>query len=229
MAVSQAEDGTRVEPNHVYVIPPDADIAIRSGGLTLVPRTTDARKPHLPVDFFLALSPRSCGSHAIGVVLSGTRSDGTEGLRAIKAEDGITFAQDPESAKFGGMPRSAIDAGVVDYVSPIPELARELVRLSRHPYVRGRPSRPSRPATTDAVDEIFGLVRNAVGVDFGEYKAPTVERRLARRMALLRDGEHARLPGAAPARRPRGGRAPLRGHPHPRHLVLQGSGRSSRA
>ena len=185
MPVGQAKDGERVVPDRVYVIPPDADVAIRSGVLTLLTRKAEARKLHLPVDYFLASLAEELGKQAIGVVLSGTASDGTEGLRAIKREDGITFAQDPKSAKFDGMPRSAIDAGVVDYVLPVPQLARELRRLSRHPYVSGAPSRPS--ASDDrVVDEIFDLVRKALGVDFGEYKAPSLRRRLARRMALLR-------------------------------------------
>ncbi|RPH69526.1 MAG: response regulator [Myxococcaceae bacterium] len=185
MVVGQAKDGERVVPDHVYVIPPDSDVALRSGILTLVARTTDARKLHLPVDYFLASLAEQLGKQAIGVVLSGTASDGTEGLRAIKREDGITFAQDPKSAKFDGMPRSAVKAGVVDYVLPIPGIARELHRLSRHPYVSGASARPS--ASDDkVVEEIFALVRTALGVDFGEYKAPSLHRRLARRMALLR-------------------------------------------
>ena len=138
MAVSQPADGTPVEPNHVYVIPPDADIAMQGQLLALAPRTRDERRPHLPIDLLLRSLAAERGSHAIGVVLSGTASDGTEGLRAIKAEDGITFAQDPASAKFAGMPRSAIEAGVVDFALPIAELAAELVRLSRHPYVAAR-------------------------------------------------------------------------------------------
>ena len=185
MLVGQAKDGERVVPDRVYVIPPNADVAIRSGVLTLLTRNAEARKLHLPVDYFLASLAEQLGKQAIGVVLSGTGSDGTEGLRAIKREDGITFAQDPKSAKFDGMPRSAINAGVVDYVLPIPEIARELLRLSRHPYVSGASSRPS--ASNDrVVEEIFALVRTALGVDFGEYKAPSLQRRLARRMALLR-------------------------------------------
>ena len=185
MVVGQAKDGERVVPDRVYVIPPDADVAIRAGVLTLVTRKTEARKLHLPVDYFLASLAEELGKQAIGVVLSGTASDGTEGLRAIKREGGITFAQDPKSAKFDGMPRSAIEAGVVDYVLPAPGIARELHRLSRHPYVSAASSPPS--ASDDRVlDEIFALVRNALGVDFGEYKAPSLKRRLARRMALLR-------------------------------------------
>ena len=106
-------------------------------------------------------------------MLSGTASDGTEGLRAIKAENGITFAQDPESAKFGEMPRSAIDAGVVDYALAIPELARELVRLSRHPYVAAADVPPA-VGDSAAFKQILVVVRSAVGVDFSEYKPPTL-------------------------------------------------------
>ena len=183
MPVRQAEDGSPVEPNHVYVIPPNADIAILHGRLTLLPRNDEAHKPHLPVDFFFRALAADRGNHAIGVVLSGTASDGTEGLRAIKAENGITFAQAPRSAKFGGMPHSAIEAGVVDYPLAIPAIAEELVRLSGHPYLAGDRLRPE--ANDDrTLNKIFVLVRNAFGLDFSEYKAPTFERRLARRMAL---------------------------------------------
>jgi two-component system CheB/CheR fusion protein len=183
MPISQAVDGERVEPNHVYVIPPNADLAILHGALTLLPRPSQGRRPHLPIDFFLRSLAAERGSHAIGVILSGTASDGTEGLRAIKGEDGITFVQEPRSAKFEGMPRSAIDAGVVDYSLQIHELAQELVRLSRHPYVSANQFPPPRRDEI-TLNKIFVLVRSAVGVDFSEYKAPTFDRRLARRMAL---------------------------------------------
>ena len=103
MTVTQARDGQRVEANHVYVIPPNADIAILHGSLTLLERRDDAGKLHLPIDFFLRSLAKERGNHAIGVILSGTASDGTAGLKAIKDEDGITFAQDPKSAKFDGM------------------------------------------------------------------------------------------------------------------------------
>jgi len=185
MPVAQAKDGERVVPDRVYVIPPDADVAIRSGVLTLLTRKVEAGKLHLPVDYFLSSLAKELGRHAIGVVLSGTGSDGTEGLRVIKREDGITFAQDPKSAKFDGMPRSAIEARVVDYVLPVRELARELRRLSLHPYVSSGSPRPS--ASDDrVVEEIFDVVWKALGVNFGEYKVPSLRRRLARRMALLR-------------------------------------------
>jgi two-component system, chemotaxis family, CheB/CheR fusion protein len=183
MAVTQANDGEQIEPNHVYVIPPSSDIALLHGALTLLPRKTADRKQHLPVDFFFRSLAKERGNRAIGVILSGTASDGTEGLRAIKGEDGITFVQDPKSAKFDGMPRSAVEAGVVDYALSIPALAQELVRLSRHPYVAALPARLPKNDPT-LLNKLFVVVRDAVGVDFSEYKAPTFERRLARRMAL---------------------------------------------
>ena len=218
MTVSQAEDGTAVEPNHVYVIPPDADISIRHGRLTLVPRAPDGRRSHLSVDHFLRSLAAERGSHAIGVVLSGNASDGTDGLRAIKAESGITFAQDPASAKFDGMPRSAVTAGVVDYALAIPELARELVRLSRHPYVA-------------AADIAAGARRRRRLQADPDGRAQRLRRRLHRIQAVdagapagPQDGAAARgqsagLPGAAAARAGRGPRA-VRRHPDSRHVVL---------
>jgi len=184
MQVTQARDGERLEPNRIYVIPPGADLALHQGALVLFTRRDEPGRLHLPIDFFLRSLAAERGNRAIGVILSGTASDGTEGLKAIKGEDGITLVQEPTTAKFDGMPRSALDAGVVDFSLPVPALARELVRLSRHPYVAGRVLAPEEDEATRA--KIFTLVRSAVGVDFGEYKTPTVDRRVARRMALRR-------------------------------------------
>jgi chemotaxis methyl-accepting protein methylase/signal transduction histidine kinase/chemotaxis response regulator CheB len=185
LPVQQAEDGLRVEPGHVYVIPPNTSLGIRDGRLTLAPRPLDPKVKHLPIDAFFRELAAERGGRAIGVVLSGTASDGTDGLQAIKEANGITFAQEPSSAKFSGMPRSAVDAGVVDYCLPVPALAKELVRITQHPYVIAPESTPSiHDAAT--LEQIIALVRAVVHVDFGEYKAPTFERRLARRMALRR-------------------------------------------
>ena len=142
MAVSQAEDGTAVEPNHVYVIPPDADIAIHGGRLTLVPRAPTARRSHLSVDLSSARSPRSAAATRSASCCRGPPRTAPKGLRAIKAENGITFAQDPESAKFGEMPRSAVNAGVVDYALAIPELAAR-ARAPEPPPVRAPPRGPA--------------------------------------------------------------------------------------
>ena len=185
MRVIQPADGALVEPNHVYVIPPESDISIEHGRIVLTLRALENRGPHLSIDYFFRSLAVERGRHAIGVILSGNASDGTEGLRAIKAANGITFAQDPSSTKYPEMPRNALNAGVVDYSLAIPELAEELVRLSRHPYVAAS---GEGPPLDDAavVAEILSLVLEAVGVDFTEYKGPTLERRLARRMALRR-------------------------------------------
>ena len=183
MKVASAADGTDVEPDHVYVIPPNTDLALEGNSLRLVP-WEKSRKPHLSIDFFFRSLAAERGAQAIGVVLSGSGSDGTEGLRAIKSEGGITFAQEPKTAAFGYMPQSAISAGVVDTGMPLAALARELVRLSRHPYL----SATVRPAASekeeDSFERILALVRSKTGVDFSEYKRATIERRAARRMAL---------------------------------------------
>ncbi len=185
MPVQQAEDGMRVEPGHVYVISPNTCLGIHGGRLTLSPRPDDPKVKHLPIDAFFRELAAERGSRAIGIVLSGTASDGTDGLQAIKEANGITFAQEPATAKYSGMPRSAVDAGVVDYCLPIPALAQELVRISQHPYVIAPESAPSTHDVT-TLQQIIGTVRAATRVDFGEYKSPTFERRLTRRMALRR-------------------------------------------
>src|SRR5437588_7066520 len=113
MPVREVTDATLVEPNHVYVIPPNVDMVISQGILRLTPRT-ETRGHHMPIDRFLRSLAEDKGSNAIGVILSGTASDGTLGLAAIKGEGGITFAQDEKSAKYDGMPESAIAAGCVD-------------------------------------------------------------------------------------------------------------------
>ncbi|MCW5802862.1 MAG: PAS domain-containing protein [Deltaproteobacteria bacterium] len=188
-AISEVEDGMRIEPDHVYVIPSHADVGITDGMLSLVPRhPAEARQPHLPIDFFFQHLAAAREYQAIGVVLSGTGSDGTEGLRAIKAEGGVTFAQEPSSAKFGGMPEAAIRAGSTDFVLPLPELAAELVRIGKHPFM-AMPSAQAvlaDPAEAGDLENVLAFLESASGVDFGEYKLTSVRRRLARRMAMHR-------------------------------------------
>jgi two-component system CheB/CheR fusion protein len=181
MPVSHVVADERPQPNHVYVIPPNTNLELRAGTFRLSPRL--AGEPHLPVDAFFRSLAEERGHHAIGVILSGTASDGTEGLRAIKAKAGVSFAQDPNSAKFGGMPSSAVAARVVDHCLALPELASELVNLSRHPYF-ATSAEPGDGGDTAAEQALSSLVRSATGVDFSEYKSPTVRRRTARRMAL---------------------------------------------
>jgi two-component system CheB/CheR fusion protein len=185
--VHEIVDGMRVEPDHVYVIPSGADVALLHGVLTLVPRSSDERRPHLPIDLFFRALAAEQQSDAIGVVLSGTGCDGADGVRAIKAEGGVTFVQEPGTAMFSGMPEAAIGTGAVDVCLPIPQLAAELARLARHPFLARRDI--AEPDAGDDIAELrqmLALIRSVVGVDLGAYKLASVRRRLSRRMALKR-------------------------------------------
>src|SRR5438105_11528622 len=133
MPVSEVTGTTSPKPNTVYVQPPNKCVIAKNGALTLVRRE---QRLNVAIDHFFESLAEECGSRAIGVVLSGTGSDGTAGLRAIKAAGGLTFAQNIESAKFGDMPRNAINSGFVDAALPPHEIARELHRVAGHPYVR---------------------------------------------------------------------------------------------
>ena len=145
MPVLEVTNELRVEPNHVYVIPPNTNLGIAAGVLKLQPRSK-ARTPTRSIDFFLESLAADQHERAVGVILSGTATDGTLGLEALKAEGGITFAQD-DSAKYDSMPRSAVAAGCVDFVLSPEAIAEELARLATHPYVAGPALQPpsSRP------------------------------------------------------------------------------------
>jgi two-component system CheB/CheR fusion protein len=181
MPVSEVKGDTLAEANHVYVIPPRCNLGISDGVLHTPPRPDRGR--NMPIDsFFRALADR--GSQALGVVLSGTASDGTLGLQAIKAAGGITFAQETGTAKFDGMPRSAIAAGVVDYVLPPAGIARQLVAIARHSRVPSELRKATDQSGESELKKVFRLLRIATGVDFTYYKHTTLDRRIKRRMAL---------------------------------------------
>ncbi len=186
MPVTEVRKATPVEPNHVYVIPANADLSLADGAIRVSARKAAAGR-HLPIDHFFRTLAEAQAHLAIGVVLSGTASDGTLGLKAIKAAGGITFAQEPKSAKFDGMPKSALLAGCVDFVLSPERIARELSQLTFHPRT-GLSDREKMEPLVPAWDEdwmrIFKLLRDASGVDFTFYKKPTIRRRVARRMAL---------------------------------------------
>ncbi len=143
MLVRDVTNNLPVEANHVYVIPPNTTLSIAQGVLKLQPRK-QTRTPTRSIDSFLESLAQDRSERAIGVILSGTASDGTVGLEAIKAEGGITFAQD-DSARYDSMPRSAVAAGCVDFVLSPAEIAKELARIARHPYVAGQPLELSSP------------------------------------------------------------------------------------
>ena len=182
MPVSEVKGETRAEANHVYVIAPRCNLGISHGILQTPPRPESGR--NMPIDFFLRALAADRGGKAIGVVLSGTASDGTLGLQAIKAAGGTTFAQEMHTAKYDGMPRSAIAAGVADFVLPPDGIARQLVFIAQDSRVPIEPREATEPPEEGELAKIFRLVRIATGVDFAYYKQGTLARRTKRRMSL---------------------------------------------
>jgi two-component system CheB/CheR fusion protein len=175
------ERETRLEPDHVYVIPPNTLMPIRNRTLTLDAGPAPAEKLR-PIDALFSSLAGEFGFNAIGVVLSGTATDGTFGLKTIKAEGGITLAQD-DTARFDSMPRSAISAGVVDFVLSPRRIAEELaVIAARTQHLRKAEGEPAGDGST--LHRLLLLLRNHTGVDFAQYKQPTILRRLNRRMVV---------------------------------------------
>ena len=182
MPVSEVNGETRVEANHVYVIAPRYNLGLSAGVLRTPARPTSGC--NMPIDAFLRDLAADGGSKAFAVILSGTASDGTLGLQAIKAAGGTTFAQDAQTAKSDGMPRSAIAAGVVDYILPPAGIALHLVALARGARIPPEPPGAAEPPADAELAKILRLVRSATGVDFTHYKHGTLARRIKRRMVL---------------------------------------------
>lgn len=156
LPVAEVKDGMAVEPDHVYVIPPNTSLVLTSSVLRLTGREA-APARHTPIDTLFHSLAKERGHNAIGVILSGSGSDGARGLEAVKAEGGITFAQELTSARFAHMPRSAIDTGCVDFILSPAAIAEALVRMGRHPYLNGS----AAEATTTPSDE-WGRIKNRV-------------------------------------------------------------------
>ena len=185
MPVVEVRKGMKLEPNHVYVIPPNATMTISDHSLQLEKRIETSGTP-MPVDLFMRSLAEQQGNRAIGIILSGLGSDGTLGMAEIQAQGGVTFAQDEGSAKYDSMPRSVIDAGSADYVLPPKSIARELVRIARHPYT-ARPKSESTDAPAqqgNGLASIFQLLRRATGLDFTHYRQSTILRRIQRRIVV---------------------------------------------
>ena len=184
MKVIQVKDRTKVEPDCVYVIPPNKDMSILHGVLHLL-EPAAPRGLRLPIDFFLRSLAQDQQEHSIGVILSGMGSDGTLGLRAIKEKAGVVLVQEPATAKFDGMPRSAIDAGLADIVAPVEELPGKIIAyLQRTPL--HRPDRNWRWRTRRRAPwkRSVILLRAHTGHDFSLYKRNTLYRRIERRMGI---------------------------------------------
>ena len=184
MPVVEVSEGMAVLPNRVYVIPPNADMSISDGVLHLSPLPAD-RARRMPIDMFLRSLADDQQGKAIGVILSGTASDGTLGIQAIKAMGGITFAQDDQSAKYNAMPRNAVSAGNVDFVLSPDNIALELGRIARHVHVFAPIDPKDLLGPTNAtLAKIYEVLRNFGRVDFSYYKPGTITRRITRRMFL---------------------------------------------
>ena len=181
MQVAEVEDGMRVAPDRVFVIPPGQDLSILHGTLRLLPHTTPRV---LPVDFFFRALAEDQRERSVGVVLSGMGSDGTLGLRAIKEAAGATFVQSLASAKFDGMPRSAIDAGLADIVTSAEEIPGRILAFHRHAAAVRSPEAQADERRQSALEKIFVLLRAHTGNDFSLYKRSTIQRRIERRMGL---------------------------------------------
>jgi len=184
MKVFEVEDGMKVQPDCAYIIPPNRDMAFLNGTLELL-EPSAPRGQRLPIDFFfrsLALDQRE---RAIGIVLSGTGSDGTLGIRAIKGEGGMVMAQTPSSTEHDGMPRSAIATGLVDYELAPGEMSEQIIAYVAHAF--GKPPRVATallPKTENALKKAFVVLRDQTGHDFSQYKPSTIHRRIERRMAV---------------------------------------------
>ncbi|MFW5883606.1 MAG: chemotaxis protein CheB, partial [Verrucomicrobiota bacterium] len=183
LPVHSAEDGMQLKPNEVYLLPPAQEMTLDGRKLHLTGRRSASRE--MPIDLFFYSLAKELNNRAVAIVLSGTGTDGSTGIRTINEHNGTIFVQSPESAEFDGMPRSAIDTGMADFVLPpeeMPRLLRELV--AKDP--EARPPEPHRRVPLDDDDRyalIFRLLRESYGVDFFQYKPTTVARRILRRMA----------------------------------------------
>ena len=184
MEIVEISDGIRMEKNRVYLAPPDHNIELIDN--TLHYRAPDKSNGiNLPIDFFFRSLAEDQGERAIGIILSGTGTDGTLGLKAIKGAGGMAMVQEEAQAKFSGMPKSAIDTGVVDFVLPVEKMPQQLLNYVMHPYIeKAQGTRPIDGDFETNTRKILLLIRNKTGHDFSLYKANTIHRRIERRMAL---------------------------------------------
>jgi len=185
MKVQQATDNVEMKPNNFYIIPPNKEMSVADGHIKLLPRKK-GKVGNLPIDIFFSSLAEKHDENVIGIVLSGTGSDGTKGLKIIKQEGGLTFAQDG-SAKFSGMPESAIAEGSVDFVMPPKEIAAALIQLSKRNFEKGI----LKTTKSDEIENkhpdlriILQLVYQQKGIDFSHYKMNTIKRRIIRRIQM---------------------------------------------
>ena len=180
MPVLTVKNDMQVEPNHVYVIPPGKTMTLEGEFLKLIPKEASLK----PIDaFFISLAQQRI-THAIGVVLSGTGTDGTEGLKEIKSEGGITFSQDPKTAQYTGMPQSAISSETVDFILSPEQIGRELSKIANNPQLIRAEIEALETKSETRLGPLFDLLKTNFKVDFSHYKDNFLNRRIKRRMVL---------------------------------------------
>jgi two-component system CheB/CheR fusion protein len=184
MQVFEVENGMKVQPNCAYIIPPKRDMAFMNGTLQLLEQAAP-RGQRLPIDFFFRSLAQDQRERAICIVLSGTGSDGTQGVRAIKGEGGMAMVQTPNSSEYDGMPRSAIATGLVDYVLPASGMGAQLISYTTKAFgMRAQLAGVQAPRAENALKKILALLRVQTGHDFSGYKPSTIQRRIQRRMVV---------------------------------------------
>ena len=183
MPVTEVKDNTMVVPNHVYIIPPNRDMAIFNGVLHLM-EPTAARGFRKPIDFFFRSLAEDQGEKAVGIILSGTGTEGTLSLKNIKGHGGLSIVQDPKTAKYDGMPRSAIAAGVQDFILPVKDMPELLLKYAKNRKFKPQEIPEKTTTAKELLEKVFILLRNETGCNFSDYKDTTVIRRIEKRMAL---------------------------------------------
>src|SRR5687768_2016820 len=184
LPIQLVEDAMVVEANHIYLIPPKAEMIISGGRLLLSERDHD-QELTLPIDVFFRSLAQDCGARAVAVVLSGGGSDGSRGVRAVHEAGGLVIVQDVESAQFDGMPKTARDAGVAHWVLAPQEMPRILVKHAASPAGSGdRDGNTAAAPASDALGIVYRMLEQEFGLDFNHYKPSTVTRRIERRVQL---------------------------------------------
>ena len=186
MSIYRVRDGMEVEPDNIYLITPRVNMTIFNGKLFLTEQD-HSRAMNMPIDIFMRSLAQDQGTNAIGVILSGTGSDGTLGIRAIKENGGMVIAQDDQSAKFDGMPRSTISTGMVDYILVPGEMPEALLNYVKHPFIQKTEKIENQISQDeDYLSKIIMIIRDVTGVDFSNYKESTIIRRIEKRISINR-------------------------------------------
>ncbi len=184
MTVRQVEEDMLIEPDHVYIIPPNSYLTLDQWRMRLT-APLQRRGRRMPIDYFFHSLAETRGRRAICIILSGTGSDGTLGLKDVKSAGGMAMAEDPDTAEYDGMPRSAVATGQVDLVLPVEQMPATLMRYVQHPYVVQTERRiVDDESSSDQVRAILAILRSRTDYDFGPYKRGTMTRRIERRMGL---------------------------------------------